>query len=349
MKTNLKRRISCFLLSCVLSVLAFIPMSTTAYASSTAIRGQSTISQTVYTGPDKDYYVTAGSISSGETVYILGKVKNMDWYHIQYHAGSAGKQKAGYVPANTITNINGGTPHEEIYNGGLRMAVKDFRIYSCDDSAISVDIGSIRAGESVTLLYAYQYVDSSKSYLCAYIEYSTVNGSKRGYVYYPEFTSYIAGTNGVTAVARMKATASVYGMAYVSNTGIDVSDCAIIGTIYANEFVTIIAKNDDLVYVEYNSKTGRKRGFISSGYLDSHAAAGTYYIDLYWTGQTQPISYLNTPKVVYAGPGNHYAGLDTIEVGTKIKFWASFSADPSWEFFVYYTPSGTLSSGWVKV
>ena len=63
-------------------------------ASSTQIRGRSTVAQTVYTGPSSSNYEVMGSIDANEEIYILGKEKGLNWYHIQYHAGS--KQKSGY-------------------------------------------------------------------------------------------------------------------------------------------------------------------------------------------------------------------------------------------------------------
>ena len=299
MQAIFNRRLVSAVMCFVMIALMVIPMSMTAHASSTAITGRSTINQTVYTGPDSSDYVSAGSISSGETVYILGKVKNMDWYHIQYHAGT--KQKAGYVPTSTITNISGGTPHEEIYNGGLRMAVRSFDVYSCDDSSISVDIGGISANETFTLLYAYQYSDSSKSYLVAYIEYSTSSGAKRGYVYYPEFIENITGTNGVTSVARMRSTATVYH-------GEDSSAYATIGTIGANEFVSVVCKKGDWVYVEYNTNSGRKRGYMNSSFLVEENTSNNIKTFAEYQGLKKATAELN----VYGGPNSNYAKIGTI-------------------------------------
>lgn len=345
MQLIFKRRLISAVMCFVMVALLMIPTSMTAHASSTAITGRSTISQTVYTGPDSADYVSAGSISSGETVYILGKVKNMDWYHIQYHAGS--KQKAGYVPTSTITNISGGTPHEEIYNGGLRMAVRNHDVYSCDDSSISVDIGGISANETFTLLYAYQYSDSSKSYLVAYIEYSTSSGAKRGYVYYPEFIENITGTNGVTSVARMWNTATVYY-------GEDSTDYAVAGTISANEFVSVVCKKGDWVYVEYNTNSGRKRGYLSNGYLDHHSS-GRYYKDTYEycgisMGENNQV--LHDLETVYAGPGEHYAQIDSIGPNAPLYRFISNDFDVhftnEWDYIYYRNSAGKLVSGWVR-
>lgn len=345
MQAIFNRRLVSAVMCFVMIALMVIPMSMTAHASSTAITGRSTISQTVYTGPDSSDYVSAGSISSGETVYILGKVKNMDWYHIQYHAGT--KQKAGYVPTSTITNISGGTPHEEIYNGGLRMAVRSFDVYSCDDSSISVDIGGISANETFTLLYAYQYSDSSKSYLVAYIEYSTSSGAKRGYVYYPEFIENITGTNGVTSVARMRSTATVYH-------GEDSSAYATIGTIGANEFVSVVCKKGDWVYVEYNTNSGRKRGYLSSGYLDYHVA-GLYYKDTYGycgISMGEDNTILTVAATVYAGPGVHYAQIDSLGANTSLYRYVDSNFDSDftneWSYIYYRNSAGKLVSGWIN-
>lgn len=338
----MKTKITSIILVCALFMGMLVSMPTTAYASSTAIKGQSTIDQTVYSGPSTGGYVTVGSIKSGEEVFILGRVKNTGWYHIQYKVTQGqyiGKQRTGYVPCFTITNINA-TVSDEIYTGGLRKSQKNYRVYSCDDSAISVDIGSISANETVTLLYAYQYVDSSKSYLTAYIEYSTSSGTKRGYVYYPEFIEHVAGTNGTTSVARMNSSASVYY-------GTSTSSYGVAGSIGVNELVCVIAKSGDWVYVEYNSKTGRKRGYLSNGYLDYHRP-GLYYADTY-------VSYVmvsmakGSSSNVYASPTDKSACIDVLPAGAEITFQTSFNADPSWTYIDYYKTSDSTkkTSGWI--
>jgi len=58
----MKTKIMSIILVCALFVGMLVSMPTTAYASSTAIRGQSTIDQTVYYGPSTGGYVSVGSM-----------------------------------------------------------------------------------------------------------------------------------------------------------------------------------------------------------------------------------------------------------------------------------------------
>ena len=339
----MKTRITSFILAFALMIGSLGIFSTTAYASSRATTGRSTVSQTVYSGPDSGDYASVGSIDPTDTIYILGKVKNMDWYHIQYtitQGSNAGKEKAGYVPSSTINNISGATIQEEIYNGGLRISVNSYKVYSCDDSSLSIQTGSISANESITLLYAYQYSDSSKSYLVAYIEYSTSNGAKRGYVYYPEFIENIVGTNGVTSVARVKQTVNVY-YGYGSDYGIA-------GTISENEFVSVIAKKWDTVYVEYNSNSGRKRGHISSTYLDYHRP-GLTYIDVYgFDTNVQPDGGFDITHNVYAGPTHSHALLGEVTPNDIVHYQAFHDPTTHISFIIYTTRSdGVKRSGWI--
>lgn len=338
----MKTRITSFLLAFALLIGTFGIFSTTAYASSTATTGRSTISQTVYSGPDSGDYVSVGSIDPSDTIYILGKVKNMNWYHIQYRITSgsnAGKQKAGYVPASTITNISGAAIQEEIYNGGLRISVNSYNVYSCDDSSISVKTGSISANESITLLYAYQYSDSSKSYLVAYIEYSTSNGAKRGYVYYPVFIENIVGTNGVTSVARVKQTVNVY---------YGYGDFGVAGTISENEFVTVIAKKWDTVYVEYNSTSGRKRGHLSSSYLDYHRP-GLTYADVYqFDPNIQDDGVVLNTYNVYSGPTLSHAFVGQVTPNDIVHYQEYYDPNTHISFIIYTSQSdGIRRSGWI--
>lgn len=341
----MKTKITSIILACALFVGLFVSMPTTAHASSRAIFGHSTQNQTVYSGPGTSGYVTSGSIEKNEMVWILGKVKNMDWYHIQYRVtvGTyAGKQRTGYVPISTIDNIGGtGDIHEEIYNGGERISNSAQNVYSCDDMTYRIKIGSISAQEPITLLYAYQYVDSSKSYLVAYIEYSTSSGAKRGYLHYPDVTENILGTNGVTSVARVVSGATVYF-------GRGTSSYYTAGSISANEFVTVIAKYGDWVYVEYNTKNGRKRGHLSSGYLDYHRP-GLSYIDVYDADPNwQAEGRISGTYTVYAGPTKQYAAIDTVGPEQVISY-QNFFGHPSISFIIYREVGvgTTRKSGWI--
>ncbi|MBQ3413845.1 MAG: hypothetical protein IJH39_00525 [Clostridia bacterium] len=313
----------------------FMVFPNVAHASSTQITGRSTTAQTVYTGPSSSNYESAGSIGANEEVYILGKEKNQNWYHIQYHAGS--KQKSGYVPTSTITSISGGTPSNEEFYGGYAVSTTYQTVWSCDDASIAVNIGSVSANEGVTRLYAYGNV--------MYIEYSTSGKAKRGYVFNPQF-SY---PENVTCAARVTNSSSIsYGL------GGD-GPWATVGSVAAGEYVAVIAGSNSLntVYVEYNTSSGRKRGYMSASNLEFHGGVSLGALsDMYgfvgpnYLGGTNA-GPVNSTTYVYAGPGYPYASVGYLDAGETYVWVTDITINNhSWSY-IHYKVNGAWKSGFI--
>lgn len=264
--------------------------------SDTSKYGYMTQSRSVYFGPSSNDYATVGSVDYNEQVYILGKCSG--WYHIQYHVGNTGKQKSGFVPTNTVTNIVAPTPvHEEQMTGGYRFANSNITIYSCDDLSIALSVGTVFSGEGVTLMYDYLYSDNSKSYNISYVEYSTSSGTKRGYTY----SSNISSPGYVTSVARILSTSSAYS-------GPDTSYVKL-GGAYYNEYVSILQKEGNWVFVEYNTTSGRKRGFMKYENMSNcNYPSGGYADFSTFTNLKKATQQLT----VYGGPNTNYANIGTI-------------------------------------
>lgn len=238
--------------------------------SSRDILGYSESAQTVYSGPDSSNYSSIGSIIAGEKLYILGT--SAGWYHIQYVISGTDNgdhvelEKAGYIPIGSLSSISG-TPSEEQFTVGQAYPQQGLNVQTCDDFDISTKLGSVSAGEGVTILYDYGYSDwTGKSYRVAFIEYSTASGTKRGYVYKDQLDN----ASYPTSVARVMDTNSAYS-------GPDNSYVKL-GGAYYNEYVTILAKNtgNDWVFVEYNTSTGRKRGYMLYTKLSNCNHPGMY-------------------------------------------------------------------------
>jgi len=211
--------------------------------------------QSVYAGPDVSNYATVGSIGNNEQVYILGM--SAGWYHIQYivtgtnNGSGVPYEKSGFVPIGRIYNITGGIPHEEQMTGGYAYASVALTVRTCDDFDISQSVGSVFVGEGMTVLYDYFYSDwTGKSYQVAYIEYSTSSGTKRGYVYDNQLVKPVANTS----IARVITTSSAYA-------GADDSYVKL-GGAYYNEYVSILSSNGTWAFTEYNTASGRKRGYM---------------------------------------------------------------------------------------
>lgn len=261
----------------------------------TSKTGKMLSAQTVYAGPYNSNYATVGSVSKGESVYLLGK--SAGWYHIQYIVTSTGKQKSGFVPISTVNN-NGYTVSEEQMTGGQNFAKESINILSCDNFDLAVSLGSAYAGEGLTVLYTYTYSDSNKSYGVAYVEVSTTSGTKRGYIYSDKLT----GTNYPSSVALITSANSAYA-------GPSSTTYARLGSASVNEYVTILAKNtgNDWVWVEYNTTSGRKRGFMSYSLMTNCNHPGSYNdlpVNNGLRSATQDLDVLGAPSAHAASIGS---------------------------------------------
>jgi len=270
--------------------------------SSRDIIGYSESSQNVYAGPYGSNYATIGSVSAGEKLYILGT--NAGWYHIQYvitgtnNGDGVELEKSGYIPIGTLSSISG-IPSEENFTGGQAYPKQNLEVQTCDDFDISTKMGSVSSGEGVTILYDYTYSDwTGKSYRVALIEYSTSSGTKRGYVYKDQLDN----ASYPTSVARVIDTNAAY-------TGPDNSFVKL-GGAYYNEYVTVLAKNtgNDWVFVEYNTSSGRKRGYMSYTKLSNCNYPGSYN-DL---ATNKGLKQATQQLTVYGGPSNNNANIGAI-------------------------------------
>lgn len=263
--------------------------------SDTSKPGNMLSGQNVYAGPDASNYFKVGSVDAGEQVYLLGQ--QAGWYHIQYMVTGTSQQKSGFVPVSTVNN-NGYSVSEEQMTGGQRYPKQGLEVMSVDDSGIYVKVGSVFQGEGVTQLYDYTFVGVNKLYRISYIEFSTASGTKRGYVY----TDQLENASYATSVARVTDTNSAYA-------GPDNSFVKL-GGAYRNEFVTILAKNtgNDWVFVEYNTPSGRKRGYMSYYKLYNYNHPGMYN-DL---ATNQGLKQATQQLTVYGGPNNNNANIGTV-------------------------------------
>lgn len=168
----------------------------------------------------------------------------------------------------------------------------NLNVYS--DTACTNQIGVIYRYEGFTVLGAdVWYLE---------VEYSTSNGPKRGYIPKSTPDEFILPK---TCVARVNVTSTLYdGPSTTANT--------VAGTVYAGELVTIIAKNDDWVYVEYNTNAGRKRGHMSYSNLTCYDRPNTF-LDLYTYQNAGTTHFYSGYHDLYAGPSKHYAKVGSIQ------------------------------------
>ncbi len=185
-------------------------------------------------------------------------------------------------------------------------------------------IGTVYPGEGVTVLS----MDSRR----AYIEYSTSNGCKRGYVdrsnlaYYGHFIE--------SGVARVKTSSSTYYSPNKSHRA---------GSVSSGEYVALLCyKKDGWSYIEYNmAGAQRKRAFVPSSCLEklTENVRSVFYHENR-IGYEEKVSS-NTK--VYAGPDNTaYPNIGTIYAGeTYHRYWDFHDGDGKLMSYVKYkTDSG---------
>ena len=263
--------------------------------SSTATVGTMAQNQNVQFGPGEKNYASAGSVNAGEEVYILSKAYG--YYHIQYHVGSTGQEKQGYVPQTSVYDYTGPNPEEEDYFGGFCYASTELDVRTCDDFSKTAPVGTLFKHEGCTMIFHYEFSENGKSYHVAYIEYSTSSGTKRGYVY----NQYLIFPFD-TCVGVVNTNITVYG-------GPSETEYDSIGSLSSLEFVGILAKEGDNIYVEYNTTGGRKRGYIRYSQLVAFNRPAVFP-DFYANGVVAHI--IPQRCIVRGGPNANYAELGAV-------------------------------------
>lgn len=278
--------------------------------------GKMAQNQTVSFGPASNQYATAGSVDKGEQVYILSKA--FGYYHIQYSVGSTGQEKQGYVPMVSVESYTGPDPQEEDYYGGYCYASTELDVRTCDDFNKTAPVGTLYLREGCTMIFHYQMADKH----VAYIEYSSPSGTKRGYVY----NQYLVFPHD-TCVGVVNSAATVYGSPN--------SDASELGSLGSLEFVGILAKEGDIIHVEYNTNGGRKRGYIKYSEITPYNRPASFP-DFYSNGVA---SYIPDEKLtVYGGPNTNYAELGAVRNEEVINFRTNN------EYFAYTCIEYTVTS-----
>lgn len=257
--------------------------------------GSAKISQIVYSGPNDDgnTYCTVGSIDNGETIAILGA--EGDYYHILY-AVANDKEKTGYARKSNISKPLLVTIQDEVMIGGYRYSGIGQNVQSRGLYSKAVSYGSISYKEGITLLYSYNITDGNETYSVGFIEYGTGNGMKRGYVK----------MSGLTNVS-FSSTLAYASSSTTTYTGPDSSKFNIgTGAIGPNEYVCVLGYTGDYIFIEYNTKNGRKRAFCNKSDIgiSDPSSLGVTHLPTLQLNQ----GYLSSESQnVAAGPGVLYS------------------------------------------
>lgn len=284
--------------------------------------GKMNTARTVYFGPSASDYATVGSVDKNEDIVVMGK--NAGWYFISYIVGSTSTFKSGYVPTSTVSNVSGSIDEAD-FTGGHNYSNSELTVKSCYLFDYAINSGTIYAGEGFTELQRY-YEDGKYISL---VEFSTPSGTKRGFV--NSSSMHISTVNNST-VARVIADSSP---AYA---GTD-SSYVKLGGVYKNEFVAVLAVSNGYAFVEYNTTSGRKRGYIKYSDLSN------YCVRSYNKNIThQSLRKATKQLTVYGGPNSDYASIGTI-FNQEIVSFIDIERDYS---YIEYTTTNGAKRGYVQ-
>ncbi len=279
------------------------------------------LSTLVYGGPGLQVYAVVGSLNYDDPYDVLWE--EYGWEFIDYLATIDGvtKRKRGY--------IEGGSPSAcpSDYNlGALATMDLNKNVYGGPDSVDYWSIGSVSANEKVSVLIPNVY---DTGY--AFIEYSTSNGSKRGYVWFGALT-LTAGT----ALAKMIQDCPTYSEPYMFGYQI--------GSLFEEEYVVILQQNDMLSYVEYNTNNGRKRAYVFTFNLDRiNTSAQVPSLEV---TSDYIFAFLINQVDVYGGPSqSNYALIGS--VGPE-EYIGLIHKENDW-IYIQYSTSGGAKRGFIPI
>lgn len=214
-----------------------------------------------------------------------------------------------------------------LYWGGLRIADSTLTVYS--DSNFTTTKGSI-----------YQYEGYSVLNVVTggfFVEYSTSSGPKQGYVkaFVDDFPC------GQTGLAVVTSTTAVYA-------GTSTTKNPTIGSVNTGEVVCLLAKNDNWAYVEYNTTSGRKRGYMSFSNLYVYNR-WDLMPDIYTYQNPGTTRYVNGTYTVYSGPSSQYATIgsisnENITVLAEVVLLTSTNSEKS-SVYIEYNVAGEQRKG----
>lgn len=277
--------------------------------------GKMNTARTVYCGPSSSNYASIGSVDKNENIVVLGK--STGWYFISYKVGSTSTYKSGYVPVSSVSNISAAI-EESNYEGGYNYSDSELTVKSYFLFNQSVNVGTIYAGEGFTELQRYNINGKNISL----VEFSTSSGTKRGFVYSSNMgISNVSKSSVACIIADSSAVYSGADSSYVK-----------LGGVNKNEFVSILAKNNSYIYVEYNTLTGRKRGYIQNSNVKN------YTVRDYPNDKAHiSIKKANKNLDVYGGPNSNYAKIGTIYNQEIISY---LGTEKNYSYIEYTTSSG---------
>lgn len=221
---------------------------------------------------------------------------------------------------------------------GWGMALERIPVY---DWYFNV-IGYIAAGEGFTVIDTDLLPNNAVVYT---VNYSTANGAKTGYVVWD---APVIVEKSTTCTGIVNASTTVY---YGKNT----SQYQVAGSVSTGEYVSILAESSGKYCIEYNTNSGRKRGWCSSSTITKQLATnnqctlGQLPCNATWVNTNRTYS----SRDVYAGPSTVYYKVGAIGTDSPtetVYITAEYTYNgQTWAYITYSVPGNKDKSGYIRI
>lgn len=210
--------------------------------------------------------------------------------------------------------------------GGLRMA-NSGPVTVYEDENCTVRKGAVYQYEGYTVL--------SRTTKGFEIQYSTSSGPTHGYT---SETGIDEQPVGRTGLAKVKNTTTIY---YGTSTTVNPAA----GTVYAGEYVAFLAKNDDWAYIEYDTSSGRKRGYIYYSNLDIYNR-WDIIPDIYMHNNAGKTQYIDGTFTIYSGPSSKYAAIGSVS-NENVTLYAKVAIGGNYSVYIEYNVGNQRKGGFI--
>lgn len=233
-----------------------------------------------------------------------------------------------YDGGHALSEATQSTYAAEDYNGGYALCLSTQNVYSAQSGGSK--IGTVYKNEGITVLWTSGSV--------AKIEYSTSSGTKQGYLYNPNYYLAVYSNSpnvSNSSVAHVDTTAAVYY-------GPSSSGYQKVGTVYAGEMVVAFGETDGWTYIEYNTSSGRKRGYMADSCLTTYywlRLSGNLVSEAHVTNYS---AWVSGRQYVYAGPSTQYPTVGYVQDENIIEYSRLYTdADGRTFQYIEYYVGGT--------
>lgn len=270
----------------------------------------------VYGGPDDTAYASIGSVSAGEAISVI--FAEFDWFCIDYSTSSGTKR--GYVlkskvsrASEIMTQVNNRTNSDQ-RAGWCDRVTEKVTAYTGPSTSYAT-AGMIGQDETVT-----RFIENKDRFIL--VEYYTSNGAKRGYISRDVLANLYLGEIGYVSANESATVSYLPDLTYTA------------GAVGRHEYVVILSKDNISYFIEYNTNSGRKRGFVNRSLF---AVTGDINSVPEHQIESSLTKYPAQGLTVYGGPGDKYA-----EIGLVFKNEAitALYSDSDYSYIQYTAGSG---------